>query len=957
MIYDHNINILKARCPEIYDWLVLTDEDPRIEVIHCENGLHNLRIRWIEGKSVCFYDMKDPLGNLREALSKEDWESKKLIVLIGAGLGYEIEILRERISRGVSILILEKNATILKKFLWKTDITGLIEAGSLLIMRGDEENIQKTVYQYSLGLGAEDIAIVCNRKISAALKEYQVLEEWVRISIGRALSFFKGTKNGKLLINNDITNLPKFLLSPGVRNFGNRFEGIPAIIISAGPSLGKQIHLLKKAEGRALLLATEAVVRVLFAHDIRPSFIVSTDPDESTFLNFDGLDDDSEIPLVFPITLSSKVVFEYQGPTIPSQDVLGVAGFLGESWEPKGYIRGGASVAIYALQMGIYLGCDPIIFVGQDLSFSNETHISGAAWGRSIDPRNLPESIFMAEGLYGEKVATTARFLEFRKGLEENIALSNRTFINSTLTGLPIQGTKVLSLEEAIESYCGEDRDLRLILWEGVKPGKVQYRRLTHQIEDLLRDFDALEERIKLVLLESESNGGSQAGSLGHPDFLPLEEKARWFNELESFAKKYPWFSIYLHGEFPNPEGSKTLQLRTPFSKQFLTSPARSGVIFDLRSRFAGLLDILRGIEKYHWPGQKKRSLADYSYGKVLAKTGLHKLAVEQFQAALDNKWDLPAIHYAKGCSLLKLGRLREARECFRKGREKGGRLEAFFPKLKEIEEKMSDWRKKAESHLQGGDWVNSLLYIRKIIRVEPGDEGARRMEEKIMEIRQYHHAELEEGLQRIWAERKMKTRIEMLILSGKESIQKGEWERAKEILEEVLRSADNLPEVENLLAFCYSEIGDIEGAKDILERLSRLYRESGSYPFWLGTILRRGDDRDLLRAAENMEMAGIREDRFLPCLYEAGTIYMQKRDFGRAMRCFKRYLRGSPESYELWGKMGTCFLAQGNLGKAQEMYQRALQIQPNYLTAREGLRKIDQFRNRRTRCGSPICA
>jgi tetratricopeptide (TPR) repeat protein len=74
---------------------------------------------------------------------------------------------------------------------------------------------------------------------------------------------------------------------------------------------------------------------------------------------------------------------------------------------------------------------------------------------------------------------------------------------------------------------------------------------------------------------------------------------------------------------------------------------------------------------------------------------------------------------------------------------------------------------------------------------------------------------------------------------------------------------------------------------------------------------------------------------------FQAGSVHMQMKEYGEAIRCFQKFLAIVPGSHEALGKIGTCYLAQGFLDRAREKYSEALRISPEYAPARLGLEKI----------------
>ena len=71
-------------------------------------------------------------------------------------------------------------------------------------------------------------------------------------------------------IHQTIANLRPLVQDPGIITFKKRFQGRPALVIGAGPSLNKNIRLLKEARHKALLVAVDAALKPLLEAGITP---------------------------------------------------------------------------------------------------------------------------------------------------------------------------------------------------------------------------------------------------------------------------------------------------------------------------------------------------------------------------------------------------------------------------------------------------------------------------------------------------------------------------------------------------------------------------------------------------------------------------------------------------------------------------------------------------------------
>lgn len=435
--FEKNMKELKSKFPEVHDWILAEEEDKNIEIIQTRTGLQNLRIKGARGKSTYLYDMNDPLKEERVLCENLAFSADRVTFIIGIGLGYIVGQIIEKMEKGHKIVIMEQNATILKIALDRLDISELIKDNNILFSLPDDESLKIAVIRYASGRAAGDVIIIDNSRLMVFSEKYYEMHRLVTENVGCAMvSIMTMLKNAQTFVINEIENLPKILFSAGIRNLFNKFKDIPAFIVSAGPSLQKNIHLLKEAKGKALIIATAPVVRVMLAHDIRPDLIVSIDFSRDNRIHFEGICDCLEIPLVYPTRLASNVVRDYQGEMFVTQDVTGgLTGWLKGNWSFKGHISGGGSVAIYALMTAISCSCDPIIFLGQDLSFTDTSHVPGVHLCEKVQATKESQQFLWVDGIFGEKVPTNAAFIGFKRSMEGIIGQFERKYINATEGG------------------------------------------------------------------------------------------------------------------------------------------------------------------------------------------------------------------------------------------------------------------------------------------------------------------------------------------------------------------------------------------------------------------------------------------------------------------------------------------------------------------------------------------
>ena len=140
--------------------------------------------------------------------------------------------------------------------------------------------------------------------------------------------------------------------------------------MSAGPSLRKNKHLLKGLGDRAVLIAVQTMLQPLLEMGVEPHYVTSLDYHDICTRFFEKLPTTLKTELVAEPKASSAIFRMYPGPV----SLLGnqfAELLLREKNLKKTELPGGATVAHLAFYLAEFLGCDPIIFVGQDLGFSD----------------------------------------------------------------------------------------------------------------------------------------------------------------------------------------------------------------------------------------------------------------------------------------------------------------------------------------------------------------------------------------------------------------------------------------------------------------------------------------------------------------------------------------------------------------------------------------------------------
>lgn len=234
----------------------------------------------------------------------------------------------------------------------------------------------------------------------------------------------------------------------------------PAIIVSAGPSLSKNIRDLKKAKKRAFIIATDSALVGLLKEEIIPDAYVTVDP----LKPLNRFEDEriDKIPLICTESARYEAVEKNKDKIIFVNNFLGYGNaFYNKMGHDYQSIDQGGSVATFAYTVAKIIGFRTIIFIGQDLSFEKDKRYYDQAkeWGRSN--AILEHNCVEVEDIYGGKVKTTKDMAYYLEWFETQIKNdSHIEVIDATEGGAKINGSNIMKLSLVIQEKCQMEFDM-----------------------------------------------------------------------------------------------------------------------------------------------------------------------------------------------------------------------------------------------------------------------------------------------------------------------------------------------------------------------------------------------------------------------------------------------------------------------------------------------------------------
>ncbi|MEY8519214.1 6-hydroxymethylpterin diphosphokinase MptE-like protein [Lachnospiraceae bacterium 29-84] len=234
---------------------------------------------------------------------------------------------------------------------------------------------------------------------------------------------------------------------------------IPAIVVSAGPSLNRNIQELKMAKNKAFIVAVDTAVRPMVKAGIIPDMYVVVDGLKP--IGLFAFEEAKKIPLMTSISAAKDVLKHHQGKKIfwyEGQPYIW--NMMVMNGTPFSTVACGGSVACAAFSVVYKLGFSRIILVGQDLALTgNKTHADGTFQEKmeEIDTSRY----LMVEGNCEEKVPTRGDFKLYLDWFNYYIAGCEGIHVmNATEGGAKIQNTEIITLKEAVARECKKEVDM-----------------------------------------------------------------------------------------------------------------------------------------------------------------------------------------------------------------------------------------------------------------------------------------------------------------------------------------------------------------------------------------------------------------------------------------------------------------------------------------------------------------
>ena len=415
-------------------------------------------------------------------------------IVYGFGLGYLFQQFALK-SKGI-VLVYEPSLEILASTLEVADLSKELSRPNVYVFN-DFENL-KCAYEKLRVSNSETVITFLPSYAKIFGEDLKIFASEMQKVMGRSIlneNYFKTKLRPAVKLVCE--NISYLLDEPLLLDFKDVYKDKTAVVVSAGPSLDRNIETLKKYEDNVVIIAVSQATRTLTQNGITPDFVVCIEQFDSS-TQFTGVDTSNSYLILEPLTNTAQHKMNFK-KKISYPSCTSIANLIWTNYakiDATPYISSG-TVSYTALYSAMFLGCKNIILIGQDLAYcdgkcysngtnrglvckenpqtgkveivvaeGSEAKLKQSLYGNSAIKEedkdkllqkyveNINAKLSYVDGIKGNKLPTTADYASFISQFEEFAKQygNKLNLFNTSLEGAKINGFEDLPLENLLKN-------------------------------------------------------------------------------------------------------------------------------------------------------------------------------------------------------------------------------------------------------------------------------------------------------------------------------------------------------------------------------------------------------------------------------------------------------------------------------------------------------------------------
>lgn len=442
--------------------------------------------------------------------------------IYGFSNGMAVNKFKQKVSDKSVMIVYEPSFDIFYSVISSIDLTDIFEQSRIILyVKGINDNYLKSSLEYIVGFESiQKARYITLRQYDLLFnEEYEryidMLRQAVDIIVADAVYFSQNSKKIQKVIAKNMSEFRNFRT---VNQYIDKFEDNSiAILVGAGPSLSKNVELLKQAKGKAFILATDSAVKKMAKYNIKPDAFMSIDTDKIGIEYNEIL---INTPLVMDINAKPELVERNKSvKIISSKNALLISQIYQKMDIPLDSAESGGSVSCSAFSVLKLWGFKKIVLIGQDFAYTGGMiHAEGIFDVNNAQGRK--KEVCYVEDNNGNLIETGFDYEVYLRWFENAIAKwKDGEVINATEGGARVKGATVMTLQQVIDRYL---KDKNMVDYETLMKNMppmlddMQYEKAKKliiekdkKIEELLQKIEdgiGIQNKLKKILKKGTSN-------------------------------------------------------------------------------------------------------------------------------------------------------------------------------------------------------------------------------------------------------------------------------------------------------------------------------------------------------------------------------------------------------------------------------------------------------------------
>ncbi len=506
-------NLLSKYHPQVKSQLKKSTTIGRTRIEPARSGKPNLIVKDNRGEEISYHDATDPLRAGQIWAEEIELIPNSIVAIVGIGLGYNAAAFADlHANQARRFIFIEPDTDILEhtfsEYEWPESLLG----ASIIWLAGVPEGLDTQLMRAAADFSECNLTVLIHDSAKKLIPEAcEVWERELRACAGRLRAGYLGMMlRGADAQRNVITNIPILIKSQPLDILEGIGEGKPVFIAGGGPSLDKNIGLLKEAVLHGPLISVDTAYDVLINNGIHPDLVITRDPTSASARKLAG----HEIP--------SRSLLAFHAESYPDNALrgnasnrlwirdggVGIIEYISSELGSKVIVTRTTNVGHLAFCIAKMMKANPIVMTGMDLALGQkhgETHVTGSAYAsRSTltkDGKNLeiegPQGTERVRletviGWDDETLLTLAQFKRYLHHLENEIRSAQIKVIDATEGGARKRGAERATLREVLDRL-GPPAGTRNPLASSIRPNKVSaaaQKKLKRLLTEAQRTFE-----------------------------------------------------------------------------------------------------------------------------------------------------------------------------------------------------------------------------------------------------------------------------------------------------------------------------------------------------------------------------------------------------------------------------------------------------------------------------------